>query len=124
MIAKLKGIEERYIKLEHLLSDPAVISDQKKYQKYLIEHGELNKIVPVFRVYERLLEEHNEAKELLKDADSEIRTMAKKEIPELESNIAKIKSEQITGKDSCFLSTGSGPNLKENIFVIPGIFWY
>ena len=93
MIAKLKGIEERYIKLEHLLSDPAVISDQKKYQKYLIEHGELNKIVPVFRVYERFLEEHNEAKELLKDADSEIRTMAKEEIPELESNIAKIKSE-------------------------------
>jgi len=93
MIAKLKGIEERYIKLEHLLSDPAVLSDQKKYQKYLIEHGELNKIVPVFRVYERLLEEHKEAKELLKDADSEIRTMAKEEIPELESNIAKIKSE-------------------------------
>ena len=93
MIAKLKGIEERYIKLEHLLSDPAVISDQKKYQKYLIEHGELNKIVPVFRVYERLLEEHKEAKELLKDADSEICAMAKEEIPELESNITKIKSE-------------------------------
>jgi len=93
MIAKLKGIEERYIKLEHLLSDPAVISDQKKYQKYLIEHGELNKIVPVFRVYERLLEEHKEAKELLKDVDSEIRAMAKEEIPELESNITKIKSE-------------------------------
>jgi len=43
MIAKLKGIEERFIKLEQLLSDPAVISDQKKYQEYLIEHGELNK---------------------------------------------------------------------------------
>lgn len=93
MIAKLKGIEERFIKLEHLLSDPAVISDQKKYQKYLIEHGELNKIVPVFRVYERLLEEHKEAKELLRDTDSEIRTMAKDEIPELESNIEKLKSE-------------------------------
>lgn len=93
MIAKLKGIEERFIKLEHLLSDPAVISDQKKYQEYLIEHGELNKIVPVFRVYEKLLEEHKEAKELLRDADSEIRTMAKDEIPELESNIEKLKSE-------------------------------
>jgi peptide chain release factor 1 len=93
MIAKLKGIEERYIKLEHLLSDPAVISDQKKYQEYLIEHGELNKIVPVFRVYERLLEEHKEAKELLKDGDSEIRAMAKEEVPVLESDIAKIKSE-------------------------------
>ncbi len=93
MIAKLKGIEERFIKLEQLLSDPAVISDQKKYQEYLIEHGELNKIVPKFREYESLLGEHKEAKEFLKDSDLEIRAMAKEEIPELEFNIDKIKSE-------------------------------
>jgi peptide chain release factor 1 len=93
MIAKLKGIEERFIKIEHLLSDPAVISDQKKYQEYLIEHGELNKIVPKFREYEGLLDEHKEAKELLKDADPEICAMAKEEIPELESSLDKIKTE-------------------------------
>ncbi len=93
MIAKLKGIEERFIKLEQLLSDPAVISDQKKYQEYLIEHGELNKIVPKFREYESLLAEHKEAKEFLKDSDPEIQVMAKEEIPGLEINIDKIKSE-------------------------------
>ncbi len=93
MIAKLKGIEERFIKIEHLLSDPAVISDQKKYQEYLIEHGELNKIVPKFREYEGLLNEHKEAKELLKDSDPEIRAMAKEEIPGLEANIEKKESE-------------------------------
>jgi len=93
MIEKLKGIEERFIKLEQLLSDPAVLSDQKKYQEYLIEHGELNKIVPKFREYEGFLNEHKEAKELLKDSDLEIRAMAKEEIPELESNIDKIKAE-------------------------------
>ncbi|MCP3876401.1 MAG: peptide chain release factor 1 [Desulfobacteraceae bacterium] len=92
MIEKLKGIEERYIKLEQLLSDPAVISDQKKYQEYLIEHGELNKIVPVFREYESLLEELKEAKELLKDSDPEIRAMAKEEIPGLDSKIEAGKS--------------------------------
>ncbi len=92
MIAKLKGIEERFVKLEQLLSDPAVISDQKKYQEYLIEHGELNKIVPKFREYDGLLGELKEAKELLRDPDSEIRTMAKEELPELESNIDKIES--------------------------------
>ena len=54
MINKLKGIEERFVKLEHLLSDPLVLGDQKKYQEYLKEHVELNKIVPVFRVYEEL----------------------------------------------------------------------
>ena len=93
MIEKLKGIEERFIKLEQLLSDPAVISDQKKYQEYLIEHGELNKIVPVFREYEGLLEELEEAKELLKDNDLEIRAMAKEEIPGLESKIEAVKSQ-------------------------------
>ncbi|MCP4672867.1 MAG: peptide chain release factor 1 [Desulfobacula sp.] len=93
MIAKLKGIEERFIKLEQLLSDPAVISDQKKYQEYLIEHGELNKIVPKFREYEGLLNEHKEAKELLKDSDPEIRAMAKEEIPGLDTSIEKKESE-------------------------------
>ena len=92
MIEKLKGIEERYIKLEQLLSDPAVLSDQKKYQAYLIEHGELNKIVPKFREYEGILEELKEAKELLKDDDPEIRAMAKEEIPDLEAKAEEYKS--------------------------------
>ncbi|MBT6341440.1 MAG: peptide chain release factor 1 [Desulfobacula sp.] len=93
MIAKLKVIEERFIKLEQLLSDPAVICDQKKYQAYLIEHGELNKIVPKFREYEGLLAELIEAKEFLKDSDPEMRAMAKEEIPDLESKIETHKSQ-------------------------------
>ncbi|MDA3787544.1 MAG: peptide chain release factor 1 [Desulfobacula sp.] len=93
MIEKLKGIEERFIKLEQLLSDPAVISDQKKYQAYLVEHGELNKIVPKFREYEGLLEELKEAKEFLRDNDPEIRAMAKEEIPVLESKTEAKKSQ-------------------------------
>ena len=90
MIEKLKGIEERYIKIEHLLSDPDVMADQKKYQEYLKEHGELNKIVPVFREYEGAGEELKEAKELLKDSDPDIRSMAKEEIPVLETRIAQL----------------------------------
>jgi len=92
MINKLKGIEERFVKLEQLLSDPAVLGDQKKYQEYLIEHGELNKIVPVFREYEGLLGELAEAKEFLKDDDPDIRSMAKEEIPDLEKKIALLSS--------------------------------
>lgn len=93
MIEKLKGIEERFVKLEHLLSDPAVLGDQKKYQEYLIEHGELNKIVPLFREYEGVLGELKEAKELLKDADPDIRAMAREEIPDLESKSEQYKSQ-------------------------------
>jgi peptide chain release factor 1 len=93
MIEKLKGIEERYIKLEHLLSDPEVIRDQVKYQKYVKEHGELNRIVPVFRTYEQLLAQLEEARELLKDPDSEMRAMAREEIASLEKQAGALKSE-------------------------------
>ncbi|MCG8686813.1 MAG: PCRF domain-containing protein, partial [Desulfobacterales bacterium] len=93
MIEKLKGIEERFIKIEQLLSDPAVMSDQKKYQEYLKEHGELNKIVPVFREYEGVLNELEEAKELLKDDDPDIRAMAKEEIPDLEERSVSLTDE-------------------------------
>ncbi len=92
MIGKLKGIEERFVKLEQLLSDPAVLGDQKKYQEYLKEHGELNKIVPVFRVYEGLLGELAEAKAFLRDDDPDIRSMAKEEIPALETQVADLTS--------------------------------
>jgi peptide chain release factor 1 len=93
MFEKLKGIEERFIKIEQLLSDPAVINDQKKYQEYLKEHGELNKVVPVFREYESALAELEEARELLKDDDPDIRDMAKEEVPELESRIEVLEKD-------------------------------
>ena len=77
---KLHGIKEKYIKLEHLLSDPAVIADQVKYQKCLKEHGELNKIVAVINTYEETVHQLAEAMELVKDSDPDIRDMAKEEV--------------------------------------------
>lgn len=93
MTEKLKCIEERFVTLEQLLSDPAVIRDQQKYQAYLKEHGELNKIVPVSRIYEGLLADLKEAKALLKDEDPDIRAMAKDEILALEKKIDAHRSE-------------------------------
>jgi len=93
MISKLLGIEERFIKLEHLLSDPAVIADQAKYQKCLKEHGELSKLVMAFREHKGILLEIAEAKELLKDSDSDIRDMAKDELESLEQKRAELESE-------------------------------
>ncbi|MBF0209338.1 MAG: peptide chain release factor 1 [Desulfamplus sp.] len=93
MIDKLHGIEERFIKLEQLLGDPAVISDQVKYQKYLKEHGELSKLVASFRDYKSILSEIAGTKELLKDPDSDIREMANDELHLLEQNKEKLESE-------------------------------
>ncbi len=92
MINKLKGIKERFIKLEQLLSDPNVINNQNKYQKYIKEHGELNKIVSIYNDYENILKELEDSKELLKDKDSDIREMAKEEISSLQIHKEKLES--------------------------------
>ena len=34
MVEKLASLETRYEELNHLLSDPNIIADQTKYQKY------------------------------------------------------------------------------------------
>ena len=83
MINKLKGVEERFIKIEQLLSDPDIVKDQVAYQKHVKAHGELNKVVSVFRTYENVISELEDSNELLKDNDPEIKEMAKEEIVSL-----------------------------------------
>ncbi len=93
MIEKLRGIKDRYVQLEHLLSDPAVIADQVKYQKCLKEHGELTRVVSVFDEYESVLSEFLDAKEMLRDSDADIREMAKEEVSSLESRQETLEGE-------------------------------
>ena len=49
MFDKLTGVEERFVKLEKLLSDPDVIRDQEAYREYTKEHADLSKIVSAYR---------------------------------------------------------------------------
>ncbi len=93
MINKLQGIEERFVKLEQLLSDPSVIGDQVRYQKYIKEHGELSKIVTGFREYRRVENELLDAEDMLKDKDPEIREMAKEEASALEERKTELERE-------------------------------
>ncbi len=80
MFDKLIGVEERFVDVEKLLSDPKIVQDREAYQKYVREHGELNKIVTVYRQYKQTLGALEESQELLKDADPEIKELARDEI--------------------------------------------
>ncbi len=111
MIDKLRGIEDRFFKLEKLLSDPAVINDQKKYQDYLKEHGELSKIASASREYRKLLAQLEDTKELFKDPDMEMQSMAKEEAAALKKKISKIES------DIKILLMPKDPNDKKNVIL-------
>lgn len=83
MLEKLEGVEERYIELEKLLSDPDVVKDMDRYQSYAREHADIGKVVSVYRSYKVVLENLSESTELLNDSDPEIKQLAKDEIASL-----------------------------------------
>ena len=93
MFGKLEGVEDRFIKLEQLLSDPAVVSDRVQYQKYIKEHGEITKLVEAYRRYKKVVAELDEARELLNDDDPDMKEMAAEEIGPLEAQVEEMEGE-------------------------------
>jgi peptide chain release factor 1 len=93
MLEQLSGLEERYSELEQLLSDPSVVNNRELYTKYVREHGELSKIVSVFRIYKQTIDELEESRELLSDSDPEIKALARTEIDSLSSEKEKLEEE-------------------------------
>ena len=83
MFDKLIGVEERFVEVEKQLSDPKIINDRNAYQTYVREHAELSKIVTVYRRHKQTLLDIDESQELLKDADPEIKDLARDEIATL-----------------------------------------
>lgn len=86
MIDRLTGVEDRFLEVEKLLSDPDIIQDREAYQKYSREHADLNKIVTVYRKYKQTLIELDQSMELLKDKDPDIKEMARDEVEALTLN--------------------------------------
>jgi len=90
---KLEGIEDRFREIEGLLSDPSSVADQQRFRALTKEHAELAEIVEVFREYRQVEEHLAGTRELLRDADADMREMARTEIPELESQREKLQQQ-------------------------------
>ncbi len=111
MFEKLKDVELRYAELEKLLSDPEIIRDRDRYQKYGREHAEIDKVVAVFREYRKTLEDLDESMDLLKDSDSDIKELAKDEIATL-----NLKKETLEGELKRLLIP-KDPNDGKNVLI-------
>ena len=93
MYEQLTGVEQRFTELEQLLSDPKVLQNREAYQKYSREHAELSEIVATFRDYQRTLAELQGSRELLRDADPEIKQMAREEVDALVERRDRLEEE-------------------------------
>ena len=80
MFNKLNAVADKYDELEALLSDPDVMADMEKWQRYTREHAALTPIVTAYRDYQAALLTIAEDKALLDEADSEMKQLLEEEI--------------------------------------------
>lgn len=81
ILEKLEGLVARFEEVSTLITDPAVIADQKRYVKLTKEYKELGDLMEARKEYIQVLNGIEEAKEIISnEADPEMREMAREEL--------------------------------------------
>src|SRR6266550_3024534 len=84
MLDKLEAIKARFEDLGVALSNPAIVSDNRKFSAMSKEYRNLEKIVKAVEEYKELLDNIEFNREALNGDDAELRDLAKAEAPGLE----------------------------------------
>ena len=94
MYEKLEEIKGKYNELTRLLSDPEIIADQTRFQKYAKRYSELSQIVDKYTGYKKVLKEIDELEEIIKeDDDPEFVDMAKDELSDLKDKKGNLEDQ-------------------------------
>ena len=95
MLDKLNSVEANYEELTALLSTPAVQSDSNEYRRHAKALAEIEPLVEKARQYKAVLKEIEQAEEIVKAGDTEMRELAEEELDGLKQRrdalIAEIK---------------------------------
>lgn len=74
ILEKLEGLVARFEEVSTLITDPAVIADQKRYVKLTKEYKELGDLMNARKEYMQVLNGIEEAKEIIaNETDAEMR---------------------------------------------------
>jgi peptide chain release factor 1 len=85
MLDKLDAIKAKFDTIGVALTNPEIVSDNKKFSAMSKEYRSLGKIVDVRNAYVKLLDDIEFNKEVLSSDDEEMRELAKTELPEMEA---------------------------------------
>ncbi|RID88615.1 peptide chain release factor 1 [Peribacillus asahii] len=112
MFDRLQAVEDRYERLNELLSDPEVINDSKKLREYSKEQSDIQETVMTYKEYKSVKEQIQDAKAMLEEKlDADMRDMVKEELSELEE-----AEEQLQGKLKILLIP-KDPNDDKNVIM-------
>jgi peptide chain release factor 1 len=94
MFDRLQAVEDRYEKLNELLSDPDIVNDPKKLRDYSKEQSDIAETVQTYREYKKKKQQYQEAKEMLEEKlDPEMREMVKEELHDLEGQLEDLEEQ-------------------------------
>ncbi|OIJ11761.1 peptide chain release factor 1 [Anaerobacillus alkalilacustris] len=93
MFDRLQSLEDRYERLNELLSDPDVINDSKKLREFSKEQSDLTDTVQAYKEYKDVVTQYKDAKSMLEEKlDDEMYEMVKMEISELEEQKEELEN--------------------------------
>ncbi len=94
LLEKVLSLQDKYKSLQEQLSDPAVMSDMKRYVQLNKDYKELQPIIAAGLRYKKMVEDLASAKDILvNEKDEELRDMAREEISEIEPKLPQMEQE-------------------------------
>ena len=91
-IVKLQDIEKRYLEIGEMMLKDEVVSDIRQFTKLSKEQARLRGSYEAYQEYKRLTSVIEDADEMLKDEDPEMRELAKTEKEEAEASLEKLNA--------------------------------
>ncbi|WP_341503417.1 peptide chain release factor 1 [Gallaecimonas sp. GXIMD4217] len=91
ILAKLESLQERFEEVQALLSEPEVISDQKRFQALSREFSQLEEVSQCFGRYRQAQDDLAAAQEMLDDP--EMKEMAQEELAEAKGQMETLQHE-------------------------------
>lgn len=113
MFDQFDSLEEKISDLEGRLSDPALLNDQKEYQRIVREHSHLNRLNVLYSRYKQVRKNISENRDILHDEaeDPELKELARMEMEDLLHEDSRLEDEI-----KVFLLP-KDPNDERNIFL-------
>lgn len=108
---RLEQLSDRFEEVSALLSDASTISNQDKFRDLSREFAEIEPIVHCFQAWKASLADIDEARELARDGDAEMREMAEEEL-----TLAEQKTEELD-EELHRLMLPKDPNDGKNVFL-------
>jgi peptide chain release factor 1 len=93
LLTKLESLTDRHEEVSALLSDSETIADQERFRNLSREYAELEDVVNCYRLFSRVKRELEEARQMLEDADPDMRDMAREELESGGERLAELELE-------------------------------